>query len=47
MNFGDSPPRVGGRRPLILWVRKMHLYLGVLFAAGVIVPAILVAALPN
>ncbi len=36
MNSGDSAPRAAGRWPLILWVRKIHLYLGVLFAPAVL-----------
>jgi len=36
MSSGDSAPRAAGRWPLILWVRKIHLHLGVLFAPAIL-----------
>jgi hypothetical protein len=36
MNSSELGARASGRRPLILWVRKFHLYLGVLFAPAIL-----------
>jgi hypothetical protein len=36
MNSSELGPRASGRWPLVLWVRKFHLYLGVLFAPAIL-----------
>jgi hypothetical protein len=36
MTLGHAPPRAAPRTPLIVWVRKLHLYLGVLFAPAIL-----------
>ena len=36
MTSGQSSPRAAARLPLIVWLRKLHLYLGVLFAPAIL-----------